>query len=103
MANSAVRFFFAATGILILGSWLMNGWIHKELETPLNIEPPSFVVIPREEPPEEKVEDEYEIEDPDFKPYTQPGPYQTGVKPKKRVLDEKIIYEMPTSNKFLIQ
>ncbi len=103
MNNLAARFFFAFIGVMLVVSFIINRWINKELVETLK---PSIVASGKKALPPEQivVQQQYDMNS-DYPPS---GPAQLKevmplVNKTKRILDEKIIYEMPTSNKILLQ
>ncbi len=103
MNNSAASFFFALIGILLFLSFILNKWINKELVETVK---PSIVASHKKpEPPAQRpVVKEYDMNS-DYPPSAPMLPEKVVpiVKNQERVLDKKIIYEMPTSDKFLLQ
>ncbi len=103
MNNSAARFLFALIGILLFLSFIFNKWINKELVETVK---PSIVVSHKKPEPVviPAVVKEYDMNS-DYPPSAPVTAEQAPVVVKKpeRILDKKIIYEMPTSDKFLLQ
>lgn len=102
MTNFAARIFFFVIGFLIICSMIINHWIHKELKTtvepavPIEVEEPSSLI--------KNPEQDYEIDLTNDSPQSGPADQDIlGSKKPGPIRDEKIIYEMPTSNKFLVQ
>ncbi len=101
MNNLASRLFFAFLGGLFILNFIFNKWVHQELAETLK---PAFVVSVNKTIPAKAAAEEYDMNS-DYPPSASgfaPEPLAV-VNKRERVLDEKIIYEMPTSNKFLLQ
>ncbi len=105
MNNLAARLFFVFIGILLILSFIFNKWINKELAQTVK---PKCVVSCKQPVttllPAKAAVVEYDVNS-DYPTPAPAGQEETPVVVKKteRVLDKKIIYEMPTSNKFLLQ
>ncbi len=102
--NKTVAWFFCGLlGLLLVLSLSINKWINKELVETVK---PSTGAIKRNLQLE-KTSAFVEEYDPDsdyaFSPPVTNQDIVPVVKKSERVLDKKIIYEMPTSNKYLLQ
>jgi hypothetical protein len=106
MNNFTQRLVFSAIGILVVISMIINHWLSKELVTPVKAAP-AFV---SEEPP--VIVESVSVEQKDYDPFSDYAPVPQGqglqketfvTKPPERIPSGKIIYEMPTSNKILLQ
>ncbi|MCB9757183.1 MAG: hypothetical protein H6753_02010 [Candidatus Omnitrophica bacterium] len=105
MNNSMVWFWGGLIGVLLIVSFVFNKWINKELvETvkPASVQQPVDQKLKHDQPA--VVVQEYDMFS-DYPSYpSEKKPEDAPVIEKhERVLDKKIIYEMPTSNIFLIQ
>lgn len=101
MNNLAARVFFAFIGLFLIMSFIINRWISKEVVETLK---PSIVASGKKPLPPQEIVEEYDVNS-DY-PSSGPAALKEVVpvaKKPERILDEKIIYEMPTSNKFLLQ
>ncbi len=101
MNNLAARVFFAFIGLFLIMNFIINRWISKEVVETLK---PSIVASGKKPLPKKEIVEEYDVNS-DYPPS---GPEElkeivSVIKKPERILDEKIIYEMPTSNKFLLQ
>ena len=103
MNNLSPRFIFSALGVLIVIIFIINHFLSKQLVVPVK---PTAVFVNEEAP------EPLSVEQKDYDPFSDYAPVPSGnglqqevfeVKKPERVTSEKIIYEMPTSNKFLIQ
>lgn len=105
MTNLGARSVLVLIGLLVVMNMIWSRWINKEIKAnPVPVMQPVAAQIPAGSVDEESEDlsdgrrdqssmpDEYDIPDPAQLRRTQ-----------KRVRDKKIIYEMPTSNKILIQ
>lgn len=101
MNNLAARLFFSFIGLLFCVSFILNKWIHKELGTTETEQQEVVKPVPKVEVV--SVAEQYDM-DSDYAPgqayYVEEMPKE---KKPDRIPSEKIIYEMPTSNKFLLQ
>ncbi len=106
MNNFTQRLVFSAIGILVVISMIINHWLSKEIVTPVKAAP-AFV---SEEPP--TAAEVVSVEQKDYDPFSDYAPVPAGqglqketfaTKPPERIPSGKIIYEMPTSNKVLLQ
>lgn len=103
MNNSAARFFLALAGVLLALSFIFNKWIKKELVETVK---PNIADIPKktEAPLPAVIVKQYDMSsDYPHSPEIAVKKEPVVVKKPERVLDKKIIYEMPTSDKFLVQ
>ncbi len=105
MNNSMVWFWGGIIGVLLIVSFVFNRWINKELVDtvkPVSVEQP-VIQEPANDQPVVVVQ-KYDMLS-DYPSYPsenkqEPAPV---IEKHERVLDKKIIYEMPTSDIFLIQ
>ncbi|MCC6758037.1 MAG: hypothetical protein IT395_00220 [Candidatus Omnitrophica bacterium] len=104
MNNLPPRFIFSAIGVLVVIIFVINHWLSKELVAPAK---PVPVFVAEEEPPAP-----IKVEQKDYDPHSDYAPVPSGeglqqevfgVKKPERITSEKIIYEMPTSNKYLLE
>ncbi len=102
MNNTVAKYFFAAIGFLLVVSVIFNSWINKELVQTVK---PNIVIQLENATSQQNSPVVYD-------PSSDYPSYPSGirdevipivVKKPQRILDKKIIYEMPTSNRILIQ
>ena len=103
MNNFPWRFFLFATALLIIFTMVLNHWAYKEL--PATDNAPPLVEAQNTDDSQAETEDHPEVSL--MNEITGMSVEEEAVareaKKKIRVPEEKIIYEMPTSNKILVQ
>ena len=100
MNNLAARFCFALIGILLILSFIFNKWINRELGETVK---PTIVIQNKKLVPVLGPVEEYDMNS-DYPPIPASEEQAEPVlKIPERIIDKRIIYEMPTSNKFLLQ
>lgn len=104
MNNFSQRLFFAVIGVLIVIMIISNHWLNKQI-----VSPPSPPVFATEEP---SAPEPVSVEQKDYDVFSDYPTVPTGnglkqevfeTKKPERTFSKKITYEMPTSNKFLLQ